>query len=70
MAASYTAKDILVLEGLEPFGGVPACTSAASTRPGSIHLLWEIVDNSVDEAMNGYATASRRAAQGRRFDDR
>ena len=34
----------------------PACTSAAPTRKGYHHLLWEIVDNSVDEAINGYAT--------------
>ena len=34
----------------------PACTSAAPTRKGYHHLLWEIVDNSVDEVINGYAT--------------
>ncbi len=39
-----------------PSVGGRACTSAGSTRTGLHHLLWEIVDNSVDEVMNGHAT--------------
>ena len=39
-----------------PSGAGRECTSAASTRPGFHHLLWEIVDNAVDEVMNGHAT--------------
>ncbi len=38
----------------------PACTSAAPTATGYHHLLWEIVDNSVDEVINGYGDAASR----------
>ncbi len=55
MAASYTAKDILVLEGLEPVRRRPGMYIGGVDASGLHHLLWEIVDNSVDEAMNGYA---------------
>jgi len=55
MAASYTAKDILVLEGLEPVRRRPGMYIGGVDATGLHHLLWEIVDNSVDEAMNGYA---------------
>ncbi|HJW70191.1 MAG TPA: DNA topoisomerase IV subunit B [Candidatus Binatia bacterium] len=55
MAASYTAKDILVLEGLEPVRRRPAMYIGGVDAAGLHHLLWEIVDNSVDEAMNGHA---------------
>jgi DNA gyrase subunit B len=55
MAASYTAKDILVLEGLEPVRRRPGMYIGGVDAAGLHHLLWEIVDNSVDEAMNGHA---------------
>ncbi len=55
MAATYTAKDILVLEGLEPVRRRPGMYIGGVDSAGLHHLLWEIVDNSVDEAMNGHA---------------
>jgi DNA gyrase subunit B len=53
---TYTAKDIEVLEGLEPVRKRPAMYIGGTDKSGYHHLLWEIVDNSVDEAINGYAT--------------
>jgi DNA gyrase subunit B len=53
---TYTAKDIEVLEGLEPVRKRPAMYIGGTDKAGMHHLLWEIVDNSVDEAINGYAT--------------
>ena len=53
--ASYTAKDILVLEGLEPVRRRPGMYIGGVDETGLHHLIWEIVDNSVDEAMNGHA---------------
>jgi DNA gyrase subunit B/topoisomerase-4 subunit B len=55
MAASYTAKDILVLEGLEPVRRRPGMYIGGVDAAGLHHLVWELVDNSVDEAMNGHA---------------
>jgi DNA gyrase/topoisomerase IV subunit B len=55
MAASYTAKDILVLEGLEPVRRRPGMYIGGVDAAGLHHLLWELVDNAVDEAMNGHA---------------
>jgi DNA gyrase subunit B len=56
MTTTYTAKDIEVLEGLEPVRKRPAMYIGGTDKSGIHHLLWEIVDNSVDEAINGYAT--------------
>lgn len=53
---TYTAKDIEVLEGLEPVRKRPAMYIGGTDKSGYHHLLWEIVDNSVDEAINGHAT--------------
>ncbi len=55
--ASYTGKDIQVLEGLEPVRKRPGMYIGGTGKPGLHHLLWEIVDNAVDEAANGYATS-------------
>ena len=55
MARTYTAKDIVVLEGLEPVRRTPGMFIGGVDSSGLHHLLWEIVDNAVDEAMNGYA---------------
>ena len=56
MAASYTAKDITVLEGLEPVRKRPGMYIGGVGAAGLHHLVWEILDNSIDEAMNGYAS--------------
>src|SRR4051795_7758993 len=51
----YTAKNIEVLEGLDPVRKRPAMYIGGTDARGFHHLLWEIVDNAVDEAINGYA---------------
>jgi DNA topoisomerase IV B subunit len=56
MAENYTAKDISVLEGLEPVRKRPGMYIGGVGSAGLHHLVWEIVDNSVDEAMNGHAS--------------
>jgi DNA gyrase subunit B/topoisomerase-4 subunit B len=53
---SYTAKDITVLEGLEPVRRRPGMYIGGVGSAGLHHLVWEIVDNAVDEAMNGHAS--------------
>jgi DNA gyrase subunit B/topoisomerase-4 subunit B len=52
---SYTASDIVALEGLEPVRKRPAMYIGGVSTAGLHHLVWEILDNSVDEAMNGHA---------------
>jgi DNA topoisomerase IV B subunit len=54
--ATYTAKDITVLEGLEPVRKRPGMYIGGVGSSGLHHLVWEILDNSIDEAMNGYAS--------------
>jgi DNA gyrase subunit B len=56
VAPNYTAKDITVLEGLEPVRRRPGMYIGGVGAPGLHHLVWEILDNAVDEAMNGYAS--------------
>jgi DNA gyrase/topoisomerase IV subunit B len=55
--ASYTAKDITVLEGLEPVRKRPSMYIGGVDGKGLHHLVWEIIDNAVDEYLNGYADA-------------
>src|SRR6516225_7633809 len=55
-SADYTAKDITVLEGLEPVRKRPGMYIGGVGSTGLHHLVWEILDNSIDEAMNGYAS--------------
>jgi DNA gyrase subunit B/topoisomerase-4 subunit B len=57
--SSYTAKDITVLEGLEPVRKRPGMYIGGVGSTGLHHLVWEILDNSIDEAMNGYASNIR-----------
>jgi DNA gyrase subunit B/topoisomerase-4 subunit B len=55
-STNYTAKDITVLEGLEPVRKRPGMYIGGVGATGLHHLVWEILDNSVDEAMNGHAS--------------
>ncbi|NTX04252.1 type IIA DNA topoisomerase subunit B [Myxococcus sp. CA051A] len=53
---SYTGADIQVLEGLDPVRKRPAMYIGGTDGTGYHHLLWEILDNSVDEVINSHAT--------------
>src|SRR3989344_7333938 len=50
----YKAENIRVLEGLEGVRHRPAMYIGSTSKTGLHHLVWEIVDNAVDEAMGGY----------------
>jgi DNA gyrase/topoisomerase IV subunit B len=54
-AAAYRTEDIQVLEGLEPVRKRPAMYIGGVDSKGLHHLAWEILDNAVDEYINGYA---------------
>ena len=55
--SNYTAKDITVLEGLAPVRKRPGMYIGGVGTAGLHHLVWEILDNAVDEAMNGFASS-------------
>jgi len=54
-SGEYTAKDIYVLKGLEPVRLRPGMYIGSTGVDGLHHLIWEVVDNCLDEAMAGYA---------------
>ncbi|MDO8057442.1 DNA topoisomerase subunit B [Candidatus Phytoplasma gossypii] len=52
----YSASSIEILEGLEAVRKKPGMYIDSVTMKGAYHLIWEIIDNSIDEALAGYAT--------------
>jgi len=54
LAEKYNSKDIVILEGLDAVRLRPGMYIGTTGIKGMHHLLWEIVDNSIDEIANGY----------------
>jgi DNA gyrase/topoisomerase IV subunit B len=55
-STKYTGEDIQVLEGLDPVRKRPGMYIGGTGKDGYHHLLWEVVDNSIDEVINKHAT--------------
>src|SRR5262252_5737073 len=53
-SGSYTARDIQVLEGIQAIRHRPAMYIGSTGTSGLVHLVWEALDNSVDEAVAGF----------------
>ena len=56
MTAEYSAHHLQVLEGLEAVRKRPGMYIGSNGSSGLMHCLWEIIDNSVDEALGGFGT--------------
>ncbi len=56
MATKYNASDIIILEGIDPVRRRPAMYIGGTDKTGLHHLVWEILDNAIDENLNDYAT--------------
>ncbi|WP_028984941.1 DNA topoisomerase IV subunit B [Sporichthya polymorpha] len=54
--SGYTARHLLVLEGLEAVRKRPGMYIGSTDSRGLVHCLWEIIDNAVDEALGGYCS--------------
>ena len=54
---AYSARHLQVLEGLEAVRKRPGMYIGSTDSRGLMHCLWEIIDNAVDEALEGYAHA-------------
>ena len=52
--SDYSAKNLQILEGLEAVRKRPGMYIGSTDQRGLMHCLWEILDNSVDEALEGY----------------
>src|SRR5215210_2136759 len=57
--STYDARNLLVLEGLEAVRKRPGMYVGSTDTRGLMHCLWEIIDNSVDEALSGHGTHIR-----------